>query len=191
MSAAPPPAQIFVLCTGRCGSTTFARAAGFASNYTAGHETRAHLLGEARLAYPPRHIEADNRLSWFLGRLDAAWGDNAAYVHLTRDRDAVAQSLSHRFGKGIMSAYSRGILQNARKNATDATTLAFCEDYVDTVTANIRAFLRDKTHVMDFRLETAEADFQRFWSWIGAEGNYEKALAQWSIRRNATKPDRG
>jgi hypothetical protein len=56
--------NVFVLGRGRCGSTTFIRAYKHISNFTSGHETRARLLGEARLNYPDHHIEADNRLSW-------------------------------------------------------------------------------------------------------------------------------
>jgi ferritin-like protein len=48
---------------------TFIRACQHITNYTAGHETRSTLLGEARVAYPDQHIEADNRLSWMLGKL--------------------------------------------------------------------------------------------------------------------------
>ena len=85
-----PFQNVFVLCTGRCGSTTFDRACRHMTNWTAGHETRSHLTGPDRFAYPPRHIEADNRLSWMLGRLEQAYGADAAYVHLTRDAEAVA-----------------------------------------------------------------------------------------------------
>ena len=77
--------NVFVLCTGRCGSTTFSKAASHMTNITAGHETRCSLIGNLRLAYPPSHIEVDNRLSWFLGRLDCTYGKNACYVHLQRD----------------------------------------------------------------------------------------------------------
>ena len=55
----PPFRNVFVLCTGRCGSTSFERACRHATNWTSGHETRSHLLGADRLAYPDRHIEAD------------------------------------------------------------------------------------------------------------------------------------
>ena len=83
--------NVFVLCTGRCGSVTFARACRFIDNYTAGHET-AHGYN---LEYPDRHIEVDNRLSWFLGRLDERYPD-AYYVHLLRRREDVVQSFARR-----------------------------------------------------------------------------------------------
>ncbi len=55
--------DVFVLCTGRCGSTTFIKACAHITNYTAAHESRTGLLGSDRLDYPGKHIEADNRLS--------------------------------------------------------------------------------------------------------------------------------
>jgi hypothetical protein len=64
--------NVFVLNTGRCGSVTFIEACRHIRNYSAAHESRATLIGEQRLAYAANHIETDNRLCWFLGRLDKA-----------------------------------------------------------------------------------------------------------------------
>lgn len=82
---------MFVLSTGRCGSTTVTRAFRQAANYTSGHETRAGCITD-RLAYPDDHIESDNRLVWFLGGLEARFGDRAHWIHLTRDPDEVVDS---------------------------------------------------------------------------------------------------
>ncbi len=46
-----------------------------------------------------------------------------------------------------------------------------------TVDANIRLFLKDKTYKMNFALESASADWVRFWDLIEAEGDLDKALA--------------
>lgn len=180
--------NVFVLCTGRCGSTTFIRACEHMTNYTAGHETRCQLLGPDRLAYPDNHIEADNRLSWFLGRLDAAYGDDAFYVHLTRDPDAVARSILgrrdvHSWQGSILRAYQNGILQMSQE-----PPLSVSRDYVDTITANIGLFLRDKTHWMPMRLETAADDFAVFWDRIEATGDKSAALAEWDQVRNVNDP---
>ena len=175
--------NIFILNTGRCGSTTFIQACRHITNYSAAHESRARRIGEERLAYPPRHIEADNRLSWFLGRLERAYGGEAFYVHLSRDRDAVAASFARREGYGIMKAYREGILLEGEP---DQTPLALAYDYIDTVESNITHFLRDKPHAMAFRLEHAKRDFTHFWERIGAEGDLERALAEWDVRHNAS-----
>ncbi len=176
--------NVFVLNTGRCGSTTFIAACRHITNYTAGHESRIQLLGEERLAYPPNHIEADNRLSWLLGRLDDTYGDDAWYVHLTRNRDEVAASFARRADYGIMKAYREGILLRAEPAGQNALAVAY--DYIDTVETNIAAFLKDKTHQMTFRLENAASDFRHFWRSIAASGDPDAALAEWTVCHNAS-----
>lgn len=175
--------NIFILNTGRCGSTTFIRACQHIENYTASHESRSALTGKQRLTYPDNHIEADNRLSWFLGKLDQEYGDNALYVHLTRDRAATARSFALRKDYGIMKAYKEGILQGGTEQQS---ALDVALDYIDTVEANISLFLKDKTNKMTFKLESARDDFDKFWKLIGAEGNFENALAEWEVHYNAS-----
>ena len=85
--------NIFVLSTGRCGSMTLDKFCKHITNYTSAHESRNNL----DFKYPPNHIEIDNRLSWFLGRLDKIYGDDAFYVHLKRDDLKVAKSYQNRF----------------------------------------------------------------------------------------------
>jgi len=86
--------NIFVLNSGRCGSTTFVEACRHITNFTCAHESLPGHVGTARFDYPARHIEADNRLAWFLGRLDCEFGENVRSVHLTHDRDQTAASFS-------------------------------------------------------------------------------------------------
>ncbi len=174
--------NIFILNAGRCGSTTFIQACRHISNYTALHESRATLTGEQRLAYADNHIEADNRLCWVLGRLEEKYGNHACYVHLTRDPAASADSFVRRADFGIMKAYREGILLGGEQQ----TDQEIAEDYLATVDSNIALFLRNKTNRMDFSLETATRDFARFWKWIDAEGDLDKALAEWQTRYNAS-----
>ncbi len=124
--------NVFVLCTGRCGSVTFIESCKHITNYTAGHETRCNWTGDKRFAFPPHHIEADNRLSWLLGRLDAAYGDNAFYVHLTRDREAVARSYARRYPRGIIGAYHTEILMGAATQNRETDLVQVAADYCDT-----------------------------------------------------------
>lgn len=175
--------NVFILNSGRCGSTTWIRACKHIENFTAGHESRLRFIGAERLTYPPNHIEADNRLTWLLGRLDAAYGDDACYVHLQRHREATARSFARRAGFGIMRAWRDGVLLGA---TPEADALALARDYLETAEQNIRLFLRDKSHRMDARLETIEADFQAFWNWIDARGDLQAALAELRVRHNAS-----
>ncbi len=175
--------NIFILNTGRCGSTTFIKACQHISNYSAGHESRGTEIGTSRLVYPDNHIEADNRLSWFLGRVDKQYSDNAFYVHLTRDKNKTAASFIKRADYGIIQAYQQGILQDSGRllNINDVAL-----DYIDTVTENIKHFLQNKTHKMNFRLENSSEDFKRFWVAINAEGDLSKAQQEWKIAYNAS-----
>ena len=160
--------NVFVLTTGRSGSLCFARACRCIDNYTAGHETARRY----DLEYPARHIEVDNRLAWFLGRLDAKYPD-AFYVHLTRNRDDVARSFARRGasdpGKllfGFVHSIKQGRAAGLRNEAVEL---------VDTVTANVRLFLRDRPHEV-VPIEEPAGPFSRFWRAVGAEGDLAAAL---------------
>jgi hypothetical protein len=177
--------NVFVLCTGCCGSATFIKACSHISNFTAEHESRTALLGADRLRYPPNHIEADNRLAWLLGRLDKVYGDSAFYVHLKRDTQATAASYVKRYAKrrGIMKAYRCGILLFL---PDDTDPLSVALDYCETVNSNIELFLKDKSHVLEFCLERAPHDFAEFCRAINAVVDIDAARAEFGVRYNAS-----
>ena len=176
--------NIFILNTGRCGSTTFIKACEHLTNYTAAHESLSGFTGEQRLAYPDNHIEADNRLSWFLGRLDSKYADSAFYVHLSRDLNLTAASFARRMDFGIIKAYKQGILLGADQELS-AEEIAL--DYIQTVDANIRHFLKNKTNKMNFSLDSAKLDFKLFCKRINAQGDVQKALMEWDINYNSSQ----
>jgi hypothetical protein len=176
--------NVFVLSTGRCGSTTFVKACNHITNYSAAHESRGGFLAGERFAFGENHIESDNRLSWVLGRLDRAYGDRAIYVHLRRDDKKTAASFANRYNRGILRAYRTKILMALPESVHP---LDVCLDYCDTVNSNISLFLRDKTHKMDFRMENGHEDFKRFWDMIGAQGNLDAALAEWDVPYNPSR----
>ncbi|MCK4833183.1 MAG: hypothetical protein KAT12_00360 [Gammaproteobacteria bacterium] len=175
--------NVFILNSGRCGSTTFIKACQHITNYSAAHESLLKETGESRLDYPDNHIEADNRLSWLLGRLDNKYADDAFYVHLTRSESDVAASFSKRINFGILRAYEQGILMH-EQHQLPAQDIA--KDYIETVDSNIEYFLRDKSHKMFISVETVKADFTAFWKNIGAEGDLNEALKEWDINYNAS-----
>jgi hypothetical protein len=111
--------RVFVLCTGRTASTTIIRAFEHATNFTAGHETRSAIV-DGRLDYPDAHIEADNRLAWFLGSLDRQYGGAPCYVHLTRDPTAVQASFVRRWEELIESRKILASLRRPRETAARA-----------------------------------------------------------------------
>lgn len=175
--------HVFVLCTGRCGSVALAKACSHFSNYSAGHETN-RATGPARLDYPAGHIEIDNRLAWFLGGLEQRYGDDVFYLHLVRDESQVAASYDRRWHHhgSLIRAFSEGICGQPLPGAEAAADLA------ETVNANIRGFLRDKTHVLTGDIEDVTTWFPRFAAAIGAEGDLQAALAEFGSCHNATLP---
>ena len=175
--------NVFILNTGRCGSKTFIKACQHIDNFSSAHESRCDRLGDDRLAFPANHIEADNRLSWFLGKLDTQYGDDAVYVHLKRNNSDTAASYARRlFPGGIIPAYRKGILQHLPDDISD---MSVSLDYYDTVNSNIEHFLKDKTRKMEFNLENAKEDFRKFWELVGAEGDLDAALAEFDIAYNS------
>ena len=177
--------NIFILNTGRCGSTTFIMACRHITNFTCGHESRTSMLGEDRFDYPENHIEADNRLSWLLGRLNKTYGDNAVYIHLKRNEKDTARSLIKRYSSGIMRAYRRGGILLGLQGESDPMAVAL--DYCDTVNSNIELLLKDKTKKMEINIENIDRDFPIFWKFIGAEGDISAALAEFNNYYNTRK----
>lgn len=173
--------HVFVLCTGRCGSVSLAKACSHFTNYTSGHETN-RAAGPARLDYPRFHIEIDNRLAWFLGALEERYGDRAYYLHLVRDESRVAESYDRRWHHhgSLMRAFDEGICGHSSAGPHAAAELAA------TVNANIRGFLRDKTHVLVGDIEDTATWFPRFIADIAAEGDSAAAVAEFAFQHNAT-----
>lgn len=181
--------RVFILCTGRNGSTAIIRACQHISNYSAAHESLSRKFGSDRFDYPDDHIEADNRLSWHLGQLHSTFGDQAVYIHLHRNKDKVAKSLLKRFylPTSIMDAYCEGVHMLPPEKMSEAQRLQACYEYIDTVNQNIELFLKDKTQTLRIDLESIEPDFKRMWAMIGAKGNLEEALMEFKTSHNASQ----
>lgn len=174
--------NVFVLNTGRCGSTTFIRACEHLTNFSASHESRTSMLQNERMNYPTGHIEADNRLSWLLGRLDESFGNRALYVYLRRDRQKIVNSFARRQG-GIIDAYvGDGIMMGCK----EADKHKIASDYVETIDSNIRRFLHDKTNVYEFFLEHAADQFPEFVNLVGGEGNILAAVKEFETTHNSS-----
>jgi len=157
-----------------------------ATNYTAAHESRAGIVGPERLDYPDFHVESDNRLSWFLGSLDHLYGDAPIYVHLTRNvDDVVASYRDRRHGPHfMMPAFGHAIL--TARDLDDEQWADVARMFVNSVNRNIDLFLRDKSRVVRMTLEDPLPSVHRVWEMAGMEGDLGAALAEWSVRHNAS-----
>ena len=187
--------NVFVLCTGRCGSVTFAKSCEHLNNYTVGHESHAKIVGPERFEYPDDHIEIDNRLSWHLGRLGRAYdGTDVKYVHLIRDPEAVAQSHFNRWDSpyraSMIRAYAHGLVMRMH-DWPEQERIEICRDFVATVNANIEQFLEGRES-MTIHMEDAKETMPKVFDWIGATGDLDAALTEWDIKYNrTTEYDRG
>ncbi len=183
--------NVFVLCTGRCGSVTFIKACSHATNYSSGHETRTNRLGPDRVLFPANHIEADNRLAWYLGRMHQLQDHRQTlYVHLKRNRDATARSMAKRVREGgLLHAFAFGIMQEypwhpSRMNSYTPLDIAY--GLFDTVTENIGLFLEGKPFTLELQLEEIKTAWPRFWQEIEAAGDFEASLCEWDTKYNAS-----
>lgn len=178
--------NIFVLCTGRSGSKSFIKACQYISNYTATHESLSGRYSEARFDFPKNHIEADNRLSWHLGELNEKYGKNAYYVHLKRNSESVAKSLSRRFflPKSMIYAYANGIKKLPPESLNANQRFEVCLDYVETVNTNIEYFLKDKPKKIQINLDNIKSGFKNFWDEVEAKGNLDLALSEFDKKHN-------
>jgi hypothetical protein len=178
--------RVFILCTGRSGSTAIIKACEGIKNFTCGHETLSHKFGKDRFDYPDNHIEADNRLAWFLGSLDKKFGDDAVYIHLIRDKDATVKSYNQRWKSRltIVKAFAEGILMTPVELLDDTSRLLVCSDYYDTVNSNIELFLKNKTQKIEIHLDNIKQGFQQLWNLIGAQGDLDLALQSFDEHHN-------
>jgi len=179
--------NVFILCAGRTASTSFTHACTHITNYSSAHESRVGLLSDERVKYPDNHIEVDNRLVWFLSRLNKRFGDEAYYVNLTRDSHAIARSYCERWhlNESIVKAYGHGLLMNTKIRKADR--MKYCLDYVETVNFNITQFIADKPKVMTIDVSELGAKFSDFFHFIEAKGNLEKCIAEFAVISNKNK----
>lgn len=174
--------NIFILSTGRCGSTSFIKACQHAVNYTAGKETRYKLLFPKKWEYPVGHIESDPRLWCQLQVLDQYF-PSAWYVHLTRDVNEVIDSYVHKFTKrsdpiGQMRAWAE--LRGRRVD--DPRELAL--DMIITMRTTIDNFIMGRPH-MTIDINDVERKFEDFWIWGNLRGDMEAAQREFLLKHNA------
>lgn len=191
--------NVFVLCTGRCGSTTLAKAFSHVNNYTAAHESMFGRPAAERFGadgYPAQHIEVDTIMSWFPGPLRKRYGDMAYYIHLLRDRDATAGSLMAHLGRGgFADGYAGSLFLSNTPPRKDLakSALGMCYDYVDTITENIRWFLNShpKNMQAEIEIEQPHDRFSGIWADINARGNMGRALRELNVKYNSSNASSG
>jgi hypothetical protein len=176
--------RIFVTGTGRCGTVTFSKAAGHATNYTVGHETHAGKIGQW-WDYPDNHIEVSSHLVLQIPLLLARYPE-ARWVHLLRaDQAACIESIASMRDGGVVRDYCRVFCQVDA--ATPILRSAGAELIYDQLNALVRALL---PNAFVLTLEYAHQRWVRCWGdFMACEGDFAASLAEWDIHHNArTEP---
>ncbi len=75
-------------------------------------------------------------------------------------------------------------------NPKEPDSIEWIMEFIDTVTKNIEHFISDKSQVMRIRMEDANEQFPKFLEWIGAEGDLDAAVDEWTVRHNLGKKNR-
>lgn len=167
--------NIFVVGTGRCGTTTFSKACGFATNKTVSHE---RLAGSVyRLTdYPPNHIEVDAPLSFWLPRLRTIY-PGCRFVHLVRhaDRSGCIDSMSSH-DPDICGAFGRMLFHYPECSAREGA-----EAMYDVINEMVNG-----ADVLRVLLREVQSRWHEVWEWMECDGDFEKSRSEWNVKYNAT-----
>lgn len=171
--------RIFVVGTGRCGTSTFYHAAKHATNYHVGHESRAGRREPNDYIYPDQTLEISCHLSFAVPLLYERNGfHDVKIVHLVRERRPCIESLAR--VKDALQSLAFGIQQCKPKSDTEH--LAWAEWWYDLVNENISA---TAWHPFEFQMEAAEDFWPDFWMWAGCEGDFDASMEEWRRKYNA------
>jgi len=156
---------------------TFSRACRHVTNYTAAHESPLRF----DLHYPDRHIEVSPRLSWVLSEITSRYRD-AMFVHLRRRKEDVVASWMRR-GRHRGPGHWAPLVWHNRPGDFRRT----CSLCYDAMTGSIDTTLAAAgVERMTLDLETIRQTWRAFWQRIAAEGDFQKSLAEWNLRYNAS-----
>jgi len=169
--------RVFVVGTGRCGSVTFARACEHMTNFTTGHEEV--FCKPDKLVWPDQHV-AVGPMWPLVPLLRRAWPD-LVLVHLIRTDVAefIESYMTLEGSRGPTIDVWADLYVGAP--ISDAERRGRCLLFHASTNELIRALGPDLT----VRLEHGRDDFARFWDHVGARGDRDGALAEWSVKHNA------
>lgn len=168
--------NVFVLSTGRCGSTTFTKACSHFKGWTSGHET---CVGK-EFNFPDKHIESDPHLVWRLPELMEKYPD-ALYVHLWRNREDCIKSLAKR---SSLNHYAV-ITEMSSVKLVDRTKVA--ERFYDFVEMVITKTFDGIPNTIHIECIPLRIEWVTFYEMIGKPEGFDESIAEWKIKYNRSK----
>ena len=164
--------RVFVVCTGRCGSVTLAKACEHLDNFTVGHEE----INED-LEYPDNHIAINPQFSIVLDELVAKYPD-AVYVYLERCTDDTAKSFQD-LDNGSWLIHWQALYNTVFPLPTFRAAKAWVRMSKLLITSTL------PSDYIKINLATIKGDFLKFVGAIGGQGNIIAALAELDVKHNA------
>lgn len=174
--------RVFVTGTGRCGSVCFARACSFMTNYTCGHETVS-----AELDYQDNHIEVSPHIRCVIPEIWAKYPESK-WVHLRRRKEDCVPSLSAMGHGSVMECF-----RQLYYSALTEDSLEIASRFYDIENRSISMWISSLVPLemrTVIRLHEAKQKWGMFWSWVGAEGDFDSSLRCWDTPVN-TREERG
>ena len=175
--------NIFVLSTGRAGSTTFSKACAHLDNYTVSHGCKFTNACDLTFNYPDNHIAVDNRFVDHLNTLNNLYQKDVLYIILHRNLKEQAESLKKldEKNKYLSLDSCEGVL------SYEDYLIKQDEKIADFLYTNYELPYRYKVehNFLDFNLSLAKDNFDYFWHLINGKGNLTEALDEWDIKYNA------
>lgn len=167
--------NVFVVGTGRCGTTTFAAACRYATNKTVSREGQAGGVYQLD-KYPDSHIEVDAPLAFWMPRLRLLY-PGCRFVHLVRyaDRDGcLASMVTH--DPDICRFFGQMVYHFADCEPMDGAAALY--EIVNDMIGG--------PDVLRVRLREVKERWGQVWEWMECEGNFEQSREEWNVRHNSS-----
>lgn len=169
--------RVFVTGTGRCGTVCFKTSCMHMTNYKVGHETWNGLM-----EYPDQFIEINPQFRHCLYHLIRKYPD-AYFVHLIRNKKDCVRSLVD-LNKGEVVECYRTLYPTIIENTTrEAAAQRFWEAENELIALQLQL----ANNAMTLHLETIKDDWQNFWRWIEAEGDFQASANEWDTPKNTSQ----
>lgn len=151
--------RVFVVGTGRCGTSTFYQAAKSIEGYTCGHESEAARIPS--WTFPDNHVEVAAQLVYAIPLVLEKYPDSK-WVHLIREREACVDSLAHQVWASMAAFAQQWFMCDH-----PADVVKTAAKFYDMTNALIPALVPEK-QLMTIHLETLRRQWPDFCTWIGA-----------------------
>lgn len=170
--------RIFVVGTGRCGTSTFYHACRHATNYTVGHESRAGRIND--YCYHDNYIEVSSHLAFAVPLLMER-NQGCRFVHIIRSKAACVASMAET--REAIKAFAFGISEGNPRHGSEY--LEWAAWLYDLINANITATVQTAWNAFLFHMDYADREWEECWRFMGCEGDFEASLAEWRWKYNA------